>query len=151
MNSDPIVVEQTYAVPPALVWKAITEPDQMRQWFFETMTDFQPEVGFETKFDVENEGVVYPHHWIVKEVVAEKRLAYSFRFGGIQGDSTVTWVLAETENGTKLTVTHEVHEPFPKDDPIFSRESALEGWEYLLPSSLLYHLEDLTSSDEAAD
>ena len=35
MNTDSIVVEQTYNVPIAVVWKAITDKDQMRQWYFE--------------------------------------------------------------------------------------------------------------------
>ena len=59
--ADPIVVEQTYKTAVATVWKAITEPDQMRQWFFEPMMEFKPEVGFETEFDVECEGQVFPH------------------------------------------------------------------------------------------
>ena len=34
------------------VWQAITDKDQMRQWFFEEMTDFDPVPGFETQFTV---------------------------------------------------------------------------------------------------
>ncbi len=41
MIADRIVVEQTYGAPIAVVWKAITDKDQMRQWFFEPMTDFE--------------------------------------------------------------------------------------------------------------
>ncbi len=31
MNTDPIVVEQTFNAAVAVVWKAITDKDQMRQ------------------------------------------------------------------------------------------------------------------------
>lgn len=55
-NSEPIVVEHTYKAPVSVVWKAITDGDQMRRWFFEPMTDFRPEVGFETEFTVRFEG-----------------------------------------------------------------------------------------------
>ena len=55
MNADPIVVEQTFNAPMAVVWKAITDKDQMRRWFFKTMTDFEPEIGFETQFNVRSE------------------------------------------------------------------------------------------------
>ena len=40
MNPDPIIVEQTYSAPPASVWKAITNPEQMRQWYFKPMKYF---------------------------------------------------------------------------------------------------------------
>ena len=55
-ESDPIVVEQRYSASLAGVWRAMTEKDQMRQWFFEQMTEFEPKVGFETQFTVHCEG-----------------------------------------------------------------------------------------------
>ena len=136
MNTDPIVLEETYNAPISVVWKAITDKDQMRQWFFEPMTSFQPEVGFETEFDVQCEGQNYPHHWKVVEVAPETRIAYDWRYGGYPGNSFVTWELSETSNGTKLKVTHKGHETFPGDNPIFSRESGEAGWGYFLHESL---------------
>ncbi len=141
MNTDPIVVEQTYNVPVAVVWKAITDKEQMRQWYFEPMTDFEPEVGFETQFDVQNEGQIFPHQWKVTEVVPETRIAYDWRYGGYPGDSSVTWELSETPDGTKLTLTHRGQETFPKDDPMFSREGGEAGWRYFLHESLKAFLE----------
>ena len=61
MNADAIVVEQTFNAPIAVVWKAITDKDQMCQWFFETMTDFEPELSFETQFNVRCEDRDYRH------------------------------------------------------------------------------------------
>ena len=141
MNTDPIVVEQTYDASIAVVWKAITEKDQMRQWFFETMTDFRPEVGFETQFDVQCEGQNYPHHWKVTEVVPEKRISYAWRYGGYLGNSSVTWELSKTSDGTKLELTHRGHETFPRGNPIFSREMGEAGWGYFLHESLKAFLE----------
>jgi len=46
------------------------------------------------------------------------------------------WELSETPSGTKLTLTHEGHETFPQDDPIFSREGCQGGWDYFLRESL---------------
>ena len=145
MIADPIVVEQTYNAPIALVWKAITDKDQMRQWFFEPMTDFEPEVGFETEFDVQCEGQNFPHQWKVTEVVPEKRIAYGWRYEGCPGNSTVVWELSETPGGTKLTLTHEGIETFPQDNPAFSREGCQGGWDYLLHESLKAFLERQTS------
>jgi len=141
MNADPIVVEQTYHAPVAEVWRAITDKDQMRQWFFEPMTDFEPEVGFETQFDVKCEGQNFPHQWKVTEVVPETRIAYDWRYGGYPGDSSVTWELSQTPDGTKLKLTHWGHETFPQDNPVFSREGCEAGWCYLLHESLKAFLE----------
>lgn len=141
MDTAPIVVERTYSAPIAVVWKAITEKDQMRQWYFEPMTEFEPEVGFETEFDVEYEGQVFPHQWKVTEVVPETRIVYDWRYGGIPGDSSVTWELSETPDGTKLTLTHKGCESFPQDNPAFSREAGVAGWGYILHESLKAFLE----------
>ncbi len=43
-----VIVERTFDAPVATVWKVITEKDQMKQWFFETLDSFKPEVGFQT-------------------------------------------------------------------------------------------------------
>src|SRR5262249_49158465 len=52
----PIVTEQTYRASPRRVWKAITDPEQMKNWFFSPIAAFKPEVGFETKFVVNSDG-----------------------------------------------------------------------------------------------
>lgn len=49
----------------------------------------------------------YLHLWRVKEVVPQKRIVYEWRYGGVPGNSTVTWELSETPEGTKLKLTHE--------------------------------------------
>ncbi len=54
MNSTeaPIVIEQSFDTSIDIVWDAITEVGQMKQWFFENIESFQPEVGFVTKFNI---------------------------------------------------------------------------------------------------
>ena len=140
-TAEPIVVEQIFNAPISVVWKAITDTDQMRRWFFETMTNFEPAVGFQTQFNVRVEDQDYPHQWKVTDVVPEKRIVYDWRYGGYPGDSSVTWELSETPHGTKLTLTHKGIETFPQDDPMFSRESGHAGWGYFLHESLKAFLE----------
>ena len=38
------------------VWEAITEIDQMRQWYFDNIPAFEPRTGFETRFNVSSQG-----------------------------------------------------------------------------------------------
>ncbi|MBC8872864.1 MAG: SRPBCC domain-containing protein [Planctomycetes bacterium] len=143
--STPIVVEQVFNAPIAVVWKAITDKDQMRQWFFKAMTDFEPESGFETQFNVRCEDRDYLHLWKIIDVVPEKRITYGWRYGGYSGNSTVVWEVSETPNGTKLVLTHEGQETFPQDDPVFSRESGQAGWDYFIHESLKAFLDGRTS------
>lgn len=141
VKAEPVVVEQTFDAPIAAVWRAITDREQMRRWFFEPMTDFRPEVGFETQFTVHYEDQDFVHQWKVTAVVPERRISYSWRYGGFSGSSSVTWELSRAPGGTKLTLTHEGHESFPRDNPAFSRESCQTGWEYFLCESLRAFLE----------
>lgn len=136
MNAKPIVVEQTFHVPVAVLWKAITDPDQMRQWFFGAMADFKPEVGFETQFNVRCDDHDYLHLWKVTDVLPQQRISYQWRYGGCPGDSSVTWELSEESGGARLRLTHTGQETFPQDDPNFKRESCQAGWDFFLHESL---------------
>lgn len=136
MSNEPVIVEQQFKnVSVAVVWKAITDQDQMREWYFQEMADFQANIGFETQFNVHCEGKDYMHIWKVTEVAQLQRIAYRWRYDGYAGDSIVTWELSEVDGGTKLKLTHAVLEPFV-GDPIFDRENGVAGWEYLIQESL---------------
>ena len=144
-DTDPVVVEATYEATVADVWKAITDEDQMRQWFFAEMQEFRPETGFATKFTVHYDGSDYVHDWRITEVVPEKQIRCAWRYDGIPGASTVTWEPSETDAGTQLTLTHEIEEAFPEDDPAFSREACLGGWDWFLRQSLQSFLQETGS------
>ena len=49
MSTNPFVIERTYNAPVERVWKAITDMDQMKQWYFD-FEEFKPEKGFEFQF-----------------------------------------------------------------------------------------------------
>lgn len=140
-STRPIVVEATYSVDAATVWKAITDPEQMPKWYFDAIETFEPEVGSETQFNVHVEGEDYLHLWRVVEVVPNQKIAYTFNFEGIPGDGLVTWELSEIASGTKLTLTHSGVESYPQDNPLFKREAGVAGWDYFLNDSLRGFLE----------
>jgi len=52
----PIIVVQIFNISADQVWKAITNVDLMRRWFFDNIESFDPEVGFATEFAVQNGG-----------------------------------------------------------------------------------------------
>jgi len=139
-TSEPIIVEQTFSTSIQNVWNAITQIDQMQQWYFENIGSFQPEVGFETEFNVESQGRNFLHQWKVTEVVPPKKITYDWRYGNYPGDSFVTFEIFEEENHARLRLTCVGIENFPGDVPEFTRESCTEGWNYFLKKRLVEYL-----------
>ena len=140
-SDDPIVVEQKLEAPVETVWNAITEIDLMRQWYFENIPDFKPEIGFETQFNVRSEERDFLHQWKVTEVVPPKKIAYDWRFDKYQGDSSVVFELLREGGATLLRLSVFVRESFPEDIPEFTRESCIAGWEYFIGQRLKDFLE----------
>ncbi len=112
----------------------------MTQWFFEDITSFKPEVGFETEFNVMSHSRNFLHQWKLTEVIPNKKIIYNWKYGGYSGDSFVIFELFEKENHVKLILTHKVVESFLVDIPEFSRESCLEGWNYFIRKRLQEYL-----------
>ena len=138
-----VVIERTFNAPVPRVWKALTDVEEMRRWYFD-LKEFKPEVGFEFEFTVEHEGMNYHHLCKVTKVIPQKTLAYAWRYQGHEGDSLVTLELFADGKKTRLKLTHEGLETFPKLPP-FARKNFIEGWTQIIGSSLKAFVE----SDDA--
>ena len=136
----PFVIERSYNAPVETVWNAITDKTQMKQWYFD-LDDFKPEVGFEFKFDGGSDDKVYHHLCKIVEVVPHKKLKYSWSYEGFEGMSYVTFELFDEGKTTKVKLTHEGLETFPQNNPDFAKESFMQGWTYILGTSLKNFLE----------
>jgi uncharacterized protein YndB with AHSA1/START domain len=134
-----VVIERTFNAPVERVWKSLTDVEQMRQWYFD-LKEFKPEVGFEFQFVVEHEGTTYDHRCKVTEVIPQKKLAYTWRYKGHEGDSLVTFELFSDGNKTRLKLTHEGLETFPKT-PAYARENFEKGWTEIIGSKLKQFVE----------
>ena len=132
--ADAVVVERMLNAPVAKVWKALTDVDQMREWYFD-LKEFKPEVGFEFEFVVEHEGNQYHHLCKVMEVIPQKKIAYTWRYKGEPGDSLVTIELFAESNMTRLRLTHEGLETFPKS-PAYARKNFEAGWTAIIGTEL---------------
>ncbi|MDP4240053.1 MAG: SRPBCC domain-containing protein [Bacteroidota bacterium] len=132
----PVIIEQTYKASVSQLWKALTDVTQMKKWYFETLNTFQPEIGFETEFLVNTNDKNYLHKWKVTEVIPEKKITCRWKFGGYPGESFVTFEISTEKNLTKLRLTDVGIESFPQDNPDFSRESCIEGWNYFICKQL---------------
>lgn len=140
MNPEPFIIERTYNVPAAKVWRAITDKDQMKQWYFD-LAEFKPEVGFAFSFYGGDENKQYLHLCRVTEVVPGKKLVYSWQYEGDPGVSYVSWELFEEGTNTRLKLTHSGLDTFSKDDPALARENFEQGWNYIVGTSLKEFLE----------
>lgn len=141
MNNEPFVIERTYNAPIEKVWKAITDKDDMKQWYFD-LSAFEPKVGFEFSFEGGDDKQTYLHLCKITEVVPGKKLTYSWRYEGYEGNSFVTWELFDEGNDTtRLKLTHTGLETFVTSNPSFARESFAKGWTHITGISLKDFLE----------
>jgi len=141
VNEAPIMVEQVIRRHAEIVWDAITDINQMRQWYFVNIPAFEPEVGFETRFDVQSQSRIFRHIWNITKVVPGKLITYNWKYDGIPGDSFVSFELFKQDSSTLLRLTHVVLESFPDDISEFSRESGLQGWTFFIKERLRNFLE----------
>jgi len=132
--ADAVIVERTLNAPVAKVWRALTDVDRMRQWYFD-LKEFKPEVGFEFEFVVEHEGNRYHHLCRITEVIPEKKIAYNWRYKGEPGDSLVTFELFADGERTRVKVTHTGIETFPKT-PAYARKNFEAGWTSIIGTEL---------------
>jgi len=141
----PIIKVETYEITKSELWKAITEVDQMRQWFFEDIPAFEPQVGFETSFEVQAPSMIFTHTWKIIEVDPETKIVYDWSYPETVGRGTVSFELETEGNATKLTLTNITVEDWPQDMPEFKRESAEEGWTYFINVRLKEYIQGLKS------
>lgn len=140
MKNEPFIIERTYQAPIATVWKAITNKDDMKKWYFD-LKEFKPEVGFEFNFTAGSKEKQYEHICKITEVIPGKKLTYSWRYKDYEGNSFVTFELFEEGNQTRLKLTHTGLASFPQNNKDFGIESFSKGWTSIIGKSLKEFLE----------
>ncbi len=140
MNNEPFIIERTYNAPSEKVWGAITDKNEMKQWYFD-LAEFKAEIGFEFQFTGGPPERQYVHLCKVTEVVAGKKLTYSWRYEGYKGNSFVTFELFNEGTKTRLKLTHAGLETFPKENPDMSKHNFVQGWTDLIGRSLKEYVE----------
>ena len=147
LAKEPFVIERTFRAPMEMVWKAITEKEQMKQWYFD-LEAFKPEIGFETVCTVHHNAKDYVHLFKVTDVVAGKKLTYSWKYRGHEGESFVTWELFAEGDQTRLRLTHSGLETFkPEANPDYARGNFAKGWTSLIGASLANFIEKSVPPD----
>lgn len=136
MKNELFTIEQPLHATPEKVWKAISDKDQMKKWYFDLAT-FKPEVGFEFQFaGTGTTGEEYIHLCKVLDVIPGSKLEYSWTYKNKDGYSIVTFELFPDGNTTKLKLTHIGLESFGENGPDFAKESFAKGWTEIIGSLL---------------
>lgn len=102
--------------PPALVWRALTEPDLLARWLMPN--DFRPQVGHRFTFHRDLPGIASTVFCEVLELSPQRSLTISWRGRRTaedeEIDTQVTWRLVSEGRGTRLFIRHD---GFDDDDP----------------------------------
>lgn len=140
MNT-PITVQYKFNAPADKIWKALTDKNEMKSWYF-TIRDFDLELGKEFDFYESCDGGKYLHRGRILEIVPNRKLKHSWAYPELSGAvTTVTWELQPEDNGTLVTLTHENIEGFDGLGETFSRVSFTEGWKSIIGQGLKEYLE----------
>lgn len=139
MKKPSFEIERIYSAPVEKVWAAITDEQQMRQWYFD-IPGFKAVVGFEFEFYGGTEEKQFRHLCRITEVKPNKRLAYTWRYDGYPGESVVTFELFAEGGRTRLRLTHEGLDTFPPMSE-FAKENFVAGWTELIGTRLKDHVE----------
>jgi uncharacterized protein YndB with AHSA1/START domain len=141
MKHEPVVIERIFNAQASHVWEAITDKNAMKQWYFD-LPEFKPEIGFEFSFEGGDKDKSYTHHCKIVEVIPGKKLSYTWRYEGYEGNSTVTFELFPEGDKTRLKLTHEGLETFPASNPDLAKHNFVSGWTEIIGTNLKNFVED---------
>jgi uncharacterized protein YndB with AHSA1/START domain len=101
----------TIQASPAEVWEALTDPDLIKQYLFDTEVETDWQTGSSIKYKGLWEGRPYEDKGEILEIEPEKRLVTTYwsAASGLpdspENYSTVSYELEPEDNGTKLTIS----------------------------------------------
>ncbi|HEX3008364.1 MAG TPA: SRPBCC family protein [Bacteroidales bacterium] len=96
--------------PVARVWKALTDPSEIKEYFFGTETISDWKKGSSIKFRGEWEGTSYEDKGTILEVIPEKKLVYNYWSSMSNTEdipenyANITYNLSLSGNGTLLEI-----------------------------------------------
>ncbi|WP_288789407.1 SRPBCC family protein [Elizabethkingia miricola] len=137
-----VIVTETYNVPVEQVWKAITDKDEMKIWYFD-IPNFVLKEGAVFDFFEPGDEKKYLHRCQVLGFEPNRFLKHTWTHPDhSRGSSELLWELEKTDNGTKLTLTHTGLDSFSDAGADFAKENYKTGWNEILGKSLKNFLEN---------
>ncbi|MGJ1431399.1 SRPBCC family protein [Sphingobacterium spiritivorum] len=138
-----VVIQIVYSQSVEQVWKAITDKEAMKIWYFD-IPDFQAEPGCSFDFYEPGGKNEFHHFAVVQQVIPYKKLMHSWTHPShSKGISILTWELEQKEQGTLLTLIHEGLENFADGGEAFLPVNYEKGWHEILHKSLKSYLNNI--------
>lgn len=137
-----VTVSVKVDAPAEKVWNAITDKEQMKQWYFD-ISDF--ELGEHKTFNFFEPGDAkkFHHHCEILEVIPNKKLKHSWTYPDYTHDRTIVkWELQPEDNGTLIKLTHKGLENFDHLGADFRKESYEAGWNEIVTKNLKEFVEN---------
>src|SRR5690606_31637289 len=141
MSNHVLVIERVFEAPIGKVWRALTNKDLMKQWYFD-LEEFKAVIGFKFAFmGGDPNGKQFKHLCEITAVIPESKLTYSWKYEGYTGISYVTFELFHENEKTRFKLTHSGIGSFPLDIPELATHNFEAGWDYIINISLKGFLE----------
>ncbi len=139
----PVKMEQVFSSSAKKIWRALTDNEQTKLWYFDFQNNFKPVVGQVFEWSAGKPGgKQWLHRGKVLEVVKNRRLVHSWEFPGYNGEARLSWELEEiAENSTRLKLLFEFIEPFDAKEESLRRKNFAEGWKHFFLRGLPEFLE----------
>jgi uncharacterized protein YndB with AHSA1/START domain len=140
----PLIIERSFNADRQAIWKAITDKDEMKKWYFD-LPEFKAEEGF--KFEFAGGGKSgreeYIHLCQITEVIPGRKLSHTWNYQGYPGTSKVTFELMDDNGKTKVRLTHEGLESFSESgNADLQRSNFEEGWNMIIGTNLEKYLSE---------
>ena len=138
--TEPIIVQECFNISPAAIWQAITEKEQMKQWYFD-IPDFDPRINSSFNFYEHGNDKKFHHQCVIKEIMPTKLLQHTWTYPDkSKGASLVTWEIIPIGHFTLVQLTHDGVESFSDGGSDFLRENYVAGWNEIIGKSLRSYL-----------
>jgi uncharacterized protein YndB with AHSA1/START domain len=115
-QTDAISFEFDLRHPPEKVWRALTDPALLNEWLLPVIgLTLEPGAAFTFKTQPHPgwDGIV---NCRILEIDAQKKLSYTWTVGDMELDTVVTFTLAPTAEGTRLTLVQSGFKPEQKQN-----------------------------------
>lgn len=135
-----------YRVSRKTIWEAITDPDELEQWFFK-VHNFNLERGCEFDFFEPGGYNKYYHVCRILDFKRRQFLRYSLTYPNFsRGVSIVTWKIRSAFKGTRVILIHSHLESYSDAGMDFHPDNFRHGWNQVLGKAL----KDFVEKDQAS-
>ncbi len=134
LDTSPITVKCKLNASIDVVWNAITNPVEMKNWYFD-LPNFQAKNGYKFSFKGGKDDRIYNHLCEIIEVEYHKKISYTWCYEGFKGFSIVTFEILNENGITLLQLTHSGIHNFSDQNPDFAKENFITGWNQIIMNS----------------